>query len=210
MVAPQEVEELICRIAQKGRAAGIHLVLATQRPSANVVTGLIKANVPSRIAFNVYSNLDSRIILDMPGAEKLLGRGDMLYHPIGEPKPIRVQGAFIDDDEVAAITDYLREMSEVEYSEDIIEAIESGGQSESAAEKEDYDELLPDAAKIFLDRGEASISLLQRRMRVGYARAARLVDQMEQMGIVSGQDGSKPRNVLIGTDDYERIFGGGD
>lgn len=211
MVAAQEVEETICRIAQKGRAAGIHLVLATQRPSVNVITGIIKANIPSRIAFQVFSQVDSRTILDMAGAERLLGRGDMLYHPNGVGHPIRLQGAFVSEKEVQDITAYIKERSSAQYSEDIIEQINSTASGVGNTEsKSEYDELLPQAIKVFLDKQEASISLLQRKMRVGYARAARIVDEMEEMGIVSGPDGSKPRDVLISYDDYHRMFEGGE
>ncbi len=211
MVSPDTVEDSICRIAQLGRAAGIHLIVATQRPSADVITGLIKANVPSRIAFAVSSAIDSRIILDTGGAEKLLGRGDMLFHPNGSGKPMRAQGAFVGDDEVERVMRHFKELALApEFDESLIEAMEeeqaaSGAQGNGKQE----DELLGEAVRIVLDSGQASISMIQRRLRVGYARAARLVDIMEQRGFVSGFDGSKPRRLLITRSQYEQIFGGG-
>nr|WP_283244880.1 DNA translocase FtsK [Gehongia tenuis] len=211
MVAAKDVEENICRLAQLARAAGIHLVVATQRPSANVITGLIKANIPSRIAFAVSSMIDSRIILDAPGAEKLLGRGDMLYFPMGASKPTRAQGCFVSEDETNGVADYIRErMGVAEYSEEVQSGIEAaaGGSEESPAGGEDYDELLPLAVKTALEYGQASASMFQRRLRVGYSRASRLIDEMEQRGIVSAFEGSKSRNVLITREDYERMFPG--
>ncbi len=209
--AAKEVEDLICRIAQKGRAAGIHLVLATQRPSVNVITGVIKANVPSRIAFQVYSQVDSRTILGMSGAERLLGRGDMLYHPNGAGTPIRLQGAFVSEDEVTQITDYIKSFSKTDYNEEVIQEIEKTVESNfnNDDEMQNYDDLLPAAALVFVERQEASISLLQRKLRIGYARAARIVDEIEEMGIVSPPDGSKPRAVLITMQEYDRIFSRG-
>ena len=211
MVAAKDVEENICRLAQLARAAGIHLVVATQRPSANVITGLIKANIPSRIAFAVSSMIDSRIILDAPGAEKLLGKGDMLYFPMGANKPIRAQGCFVSENETNAVADHIREhMGVAEYSEEVESGIEAaaGGSEEGPAGEEDYDELLPLAVKTALEYGQASASMFQRRLRVGYSRASRLIDEMEQRGIVSAFEGSKSRNVLITREDYERMFPG--
>jgi len=208
MVAPNDVEDAICRIAQMGRAAGIHLVIATQRPSVDVITGVIKANIPSRIAFAVASQVDSRTILDMGGAEKLLGRGDMLYYPSGYPKPVRVQGAFVSDKEVENVISFIKKQSEPEYDEHVTKEIETSADTKAQVKREnDMDELMPEAVKIVMDSGQASISLLQRRLRVGYARAARLIDEMEQQGIVSGFEGSKPRNILIGEAKYNELFG---
>ena len=211
MVAPDTVEDSICRIAQLGRACGIHLIVATQRPSADIITGLIKANIPSRIAFAVSSAIDSRIILDAAGAEKLLGRGDMLFHPNGSGKPTRVQGAFVSDEEVERIARHFQNQQlSPQFDESLIEDIESsqeGGPTQGNGKQED--ELLGEAVRIVLDSGQASISMIQRRLRVGYARAARLVDIMEQHGYVSGFDGSKPRKVLITRAQYEMTFGEG-
>jgi S-DNA-T family DNA segregation ATPase FtsK/SpoIIIE len=207
MAAPREVEDAICRIAQLGRAAGIHLIVATQRPSVNVITGIIKANISSRIAFKVNSGVDSRTILDQNGAEKLLGNGDMLYHPTGAPRPIRLQGCFVSDNDIEAVTEYVgKGTEEQEFDEDIMTNINSGGE-EKAGSDDDADELLPRAVAIVLEYGQASISMIQRRLRVGYARAARLVDEMEQRNIVSPFEGSKARNVLITWDMYEDMFG---
>ncbi|AFS78554.1 DNA translocase FtsK/SpoIIIE familiy [Gottschalkia acidurici 9a] len=199
MVAASEVEDYICRLAQMARAAGIHLIIATQRPSVDIITGTIKANVPSRISFAVSSQVDSRTILDMSGAEKLLGRGDMLFNPVGESKPIRIQGAFIGDEEVEEIVNFLKEEHEVEYEEDVIEKIES----QENISLEGSDELLSKAIEIVIDEGQASISLLQRKLKIGYARAARIVDEMEQRGVVGGHEGSKPRKVLITKEELE-------
>jgi len=201
MVAPGEVEESICRLAQMARAAGIHLIVATQRPSVDVITGLIKANIPSRIAFAVSSQIDSRTILDMGGAEKLLGRGDMLYHPIGISKPIRVQGCFLSDKEVKNIVDYLLEQAKPEYFE-IPEVSLSSGNSE-----EPEDELFYKAANIFMESNTASVSLLQRRLKIGYSRAARIVDMLEEKGVVGQHEGSKPREVLMTKGQFEQKFG---
>ena len=206
MVAPGEVEDAICRLAQMARAAGIHLVIATQRPSVDVITGLIKANIPSRIAFAVSSQADSRTILDMGGAEKLLGRGDMLFYPSGISKPIRVQGCFVSEAEIEKIVEYIKKQYEgtsPEYDIEIIEEIEV---DKSKGASDECDELLPEAIQIVVDAGQASISMLQRRLRVGYARAARLIDEMEIRGIVSGFEGSKPRNVLITKEEFEREY----
>ncbi len=205
MVAPADVEDAICRIAQMARAAGIHLVIATQRPSVNVITGIIKANVPSRIAFAVSSQVDSRTILDMNGAEKLLGKGDMLYYPTGVPKPFRVQGVFISDDEIEELVMEIKSKGVPKYDEAVIN-LEVETEEEEGKEEVDEDELIPDAAKLFIENGQASISLLQRRFRVGYNRAARIIDQMEQKGIIGGYEGSKPRQILINLDDYDQLF----
>ena len=212
MVAAKDVEESVCRIAQLGRAAGIHLIVATQRPSTDVITGLIKANMPSRIAFAVSSSVDSRVILDQNGAEKLIGNGDMLFHADGSNKPRRAQGAFVSDEEVERVMAFFEETCPQQPEnpdnvmlDDIV--LSGGGQAQGNGKQED--DLLPEAAKIVLDSGQASISMIQRRLRVGYARAARLVDIMEQKGIVSGFDGSKPRKLLIGYAEYDQMFGSG-
>ena len=208
LVAAKEVEESICRVAQMGRAAGMHLVIATQRPSSDVITGLMKANIPSRIAFAVASSLESRIILDTTGAEKLVGKGDMLYAPLGAGKPTRVQGCFITPEEIERVVDYVKQSGEAEYSQDVMDKIEqavkekekgggkSAGAPEPAGESPD-DELLSTAVDVVLETGQASVSMLQRRLKLGYARAARLVDQMEERGYVGPFEGSKPRQLLI-------------
>ena len=208
LVAAKEVEESICRVAQMGRAAGMHLVIATQRPSSDVITGLMKANIPSRIAFAVASSLESRIILDTTGAEKLVGKGDMLYAPLGAGKPTRVQGCFITPEEIERVVDYVKQSGEAEYSQDVMDKIEqavkekekgggkSAGAPEPAGESPD-DELLTAAVDVVLETGQASVSMLQRRLKLGYARAARLVDQMEERGYVGPFEGSKPRQLLI-------------
>ena len=211
MVAAKEVEESICRIAQMGRASGIHLVIATQRPSADVITGLMKANIPSRIAFSVASAMESRIILDTMGAEKLVGKGDMLFAPIGSGKPMRVQGCFVSDSEVEAVATYVKENFNVDYDNAIMADIEkhasqagtSNGKGSAAAAPEpnegemDGDEMLPAAVDVILETNQASVSMLQRRLKLGYARAARIVDEMEEKGIVGPFQGSKPREILI-------------
>ncbi|MCL6610258.1 MAG: DNA translocase FtsK [Peptococcaceae bacterium] len=205
MVAPADVEDSICRLAQMARAAGIHLVIATQRPSVDVITGLIKANIPSRISFAVSSLVDSRTILDTGGAEKLLGRGDMLFFPVGAAKPIRVQGAYLSDHEVDALVTYLKEQAQPVYDEQVLTAPPAEGKNGSL--DEDYDELLPQAVKIFIENGTASISLLQRRLHIGYARAARLVDIMERRGIVGSFEGSKPRSIKMTLEQFHQTFG---
>ena len=208
MVAAKDVEDSICRLAQKARAAGMHLVIATQRPSVDVITGLIKANVPSRIAFAVSSQVDSRTILDQVGAEKLLGKGDMLYFPSGASKPTRVQGCFVDDSEVEKIVDFVKANGEAKYSEDIIESIENNNKSdkEIAEDKDDdSDEFLPEAIETVIEIGTASASLIQRKFKVGYARAARIIDQMEERGIISGYQGSKPREVLMSKERWAEL-----
>ncbi|WP_308639302.1 FtsK/SpoIIIE family DNA translocase [Paenibacillus silvisoli] len=199
MVAANDVEDAICRLAQMARASGIHLIIATQRPSVDVITGLIKANIPSRIAFAVSSQVDSRTILDGVGAEKLLGRGDMLFLPVGLSKPLRVQQAFLSDQEVEAVVAYARGQGEAEYKEDLVPEVD-----DTVAENEDVlDELYDQAVRIVLEAKQASVSLLQRRMRIGYTRAARLIDQMEARSIVGPYEGSKPREVLLTIDQYD-------
>lgn len=206
MVAPGEVEESIERLAQKARAAGMHLVLATQRPSVDVITGRIKGNIPSRIGLSVKSVTDSRTILDMGGAEKLLGHGDMLFAPIGSQKPVRIQGAFISDKEVERVVDFVKGMSVTKYDEDIMEKIDNGKpvniNDASNNPEDDADELLPRAIEIAVDTGKISASYIQRRLKVGFSRAARIIDQMEDRGLIGPQDGSKPREVLITKEDY--------
>ena len=208
MAAPNEVEDSICRLAQMARAAGIHLVIATQRPSVDVITGIIKANIPSRIALSVSSQVDSRTILDMVGAEKLLGNGDMLYYPVGTAKPIRIQGCYTSDKEVEEVVRYIKDQEQSAYDEEVVQEIErqaaatGGGKkgataSASADGDSDSDELLPKAIEAVLDNGQASTTLLQRKLKVGYARAARIVDELEERGIVGPFEGSKPRKVLI-------------
>lgn len=196
MVAPNDVEDAICRLAQMARAAGMHLVIATQRPSVDVITGVIKANVPSRISFAVSSQIDSRTILDMAGAEKLLGRGDMLFYPVGKPKPLRVQGAFVSDEEVERVVEFIKQNASANYDDNIIEKINSED-APVQNEQQDNDELLPRAIELVVESGQASVSLIQRKFKVGYARAARIVDQMEARGIVGGYEGSKPRQILV-------------
>ncbi len=219
LVAAKEVEESICRVAQMGRAAGIHLVIATQRPSADVITGLMKANIPSRIAFAVASAMESRIILDTAGAEKLVGKGDMLYAPLGEGKPRRVQGCFITDDEVQSVVDFIKSSGSAEYSADIISEIDkkaeqsgksAGGGASAAheASEDDGDEMLPSAVEVLLETGQASVSMLQRRLKLGYARAARIMDELEEKGIVGPFEGSKPRQLLITREQWERMKDG--
>ena len=209
MVAAKDVEDAICRLAQMARAAGMHLVIATQRPSVDVITGIIKANIPSRIAFAVSSQVDSRTILDMVGAEKLLGKGDMLFYPSGAPKPTRIQGAFVSDKEVEKIVDFLKSNGEVQYSEDILESIEKSNSTDKELDKEksddDVDELLEDAIQTVVETGQASASFIQRRFKVGYARAGRIIDQMEARGIISGYEGSKPRQVLMSKERWQEL-----
>jgi S-DNA-T family DNA segregation ATPase FtsK/SpoIIIE len=200
------VEDSICRLAQMARAAGIHLVVATQRPSVDVITGLIKANIPSRISFAVSSQMDSRTILDMGGAEKLLGKGDMLFYPVGAPKPVRVQGAYLSDREVETLVDFLKDQARPVYNEEVLKD-QPGTET---AETEETDELLPQATRIFIESGTASISMLQRRLHIGYSRAARLVDIMERRGIVGGFEGSKPRAVLMTMEQYRQVFENGE
>ncbi|MEA4932778.1 MAG: DNA translocase FtsK, partial [Lawsonibacter sp.] len=216
LVAAKEVEESICRVAQMGRASGMHLIIATQRPSADVITGLMKANIPSRIAFAVASSLESRIILDITGAEKLVGRGDMLYFPLGAGKPTRVQGCLITDQEVASVVEFVKKSGSAQYDDAVMQEIE-----QHAAEKEkgargvggsapedvnnEYDELIDAAAEVVVETGQASVSMLQRRLKLGYARAARLVDQLEEKGIVGPFEGSKPRQLLITKEQWQEL-----
>ncbi len=217
LVAAKEVEESICRIAQMGRAAGIHLIIATQRPSADVITGLMKANIPSRIAFAVASAMESRIILDTQGAEKLVGRGDMLYAPIGNGKPLRVQGCFVSDEEVESVATYVKENYMTSYDQTVMEeierkAIQTDKKAESTpepnVEETDGDEMLPAAVDVILESGQASVSMLQRRLKLGYARAARIVDEMEEKGIVGPFQGSKPRAILVTKEQWAAMKGG--
>ena len=216
LVAAKEVEESICRIAQMGRAAGIHLIIATQRPSADVITGLMKANIPSRIAFAVASAMESRIILDTQGAEKLVGKGDMLYAPIGCGKPKRVQGCFVSDPEVEAVAGYVKSNFTTEYDQNVMQEIErkaeqTGNSKPAASDPEPtsdelyQDELLPAAVDVILETKQASVSMLQRRLKLGYARAARIVDEMEEMGIVGPFQGSKPREILITQEQWDAM-----
>ena len=217
LVAAKEVEESICRIAQMGRAAGIHLVIATQRPSADVITGLMKANIPSRIAFSVASAMESRIILDTQGAEKLVGRGDMLYAPIGNGKPQRVQGCFVSDPEVEAVASYVKSNYITNYDQEVMEEIERKAVQTGKATASDPepssneiigDEMLPQAVDVILETGQASVSMLQRRLKLGYARAARIVDEMEEKGIVGPFQGSKPRAILVTREQWEQMCSG--
>ena len=201
MACPNDVEDYICRLAQMARAAGMHLIIATQRPSVDVITGVIKANIPSRVSFAVSSGTDSRTILDQVGAEKLLGRGDMLYYPIGENKPVRVQGAFISEEEVENVVEFIKDSEEdVDYSEDIINHINSEATTEAALSNE-CDELLEDAMKLVVEYQQASTSFIQRKLRVGFNRASRIMDELEEHGIISEKDGSRPRQVLVGKED---------
>ena len=208
MAAPSEVEDSICRLAQMARAAGMHLILATQRPTVNVITGLIKANVPSRIALKVSSNMDSRTILDTGGGEKLIGRGDMLFSPVGAPKPMRVQGCYASEEEIERVTGYIKKSSKAEYNAEIEESIKriateeiaqgkkSGG-NDADEDNGEYDAKIEEAIQCVIEAGQASTSLVQRRLKVGYARAGRMIDEMEQLGIVGPHQGSKPRDVLM-------------
>ena len=209
MVSPKDVEDSICRLAQMARAAGMHLVIATQRPSVDVITGIIKANVPSRISFAVSSQVDSRTILDMAGAEKLLGKGDMLFYPAGAPKPTRIQGAFISDKEVEKIVDFVKNNGEATYNDEILKQIENANSTDkeldSQEEDDDTDPLLMDAIDVVVETGQASTSFIQRRFKVGYARAGRIIDQMEERGIISGFQGSKPREVLMSKERWEEL-----
>lgn len=216
LVAAKEVEDSICRIAQMGRASGMHLIIATQRPSADVITGLMKANIPSRIAFSVASAMESRIILDTQGAEKLVGKGDMLYAPIGSGKPLRVQGCFVTDGEVEAVASYVKENYVCEYNEEVLEEIERKAQQtgkskpgapdpEPNPDELEGDEMLPAAVDVILETGQASVSMLQRRLKLGYARAARIVDEMEEKGIVGPFQGSKPRAILLTKEQWQAM-----
>lgn len=222
LVAAKEVEDSICRIAQMGRAAGMHLIIATQRPSADVITGLMKANIPSRIAFAVASAMESRIILDTQGAEKLVGKGDMLYAPIGIGKPLRVQGCFVSDAEVEAVAGYVKSHYMADYNQQVLEEIEKKAQQagkggkpgpaepEPSSEELEGDEMLPAAVDVILETGQASVSMLQRRLKLGYARAARIVDEMEEKGIVGPFQGSKPRAILVTKEQWAAMKNGGE
>ena len=218
LVAAKEVEESICRVAQMGRAAGMHLVIATQRPSADVITGLMKANIPSRIAFAVASAMESRIILDTAGAEKLVGRGDMLYAPLGEGKPKRVQGCFISSEEIERVVNFVKENGETDYDESVIDKINAAvAEKEKGSAKgggnaapdqnaaDDVDELLPAAIDVVMETGQASVSMLQRRLKLGYSRAARIIDQIEERGIIGPFEGSKPRQILISREEWQEM-----
>ena len=220
LVAAKEVEESICRVAQMGRAAGVHLVIATQRPSSDVITGLMKANIPSRIAFAVASSLESRIILDQTGAEKLVGKGDMLYAPLGGGKPTRIQGCFISPEEIEQVVEFVKKTGEAQYDDEVLAKIEEsvqekekgakgGGSAPAESSGDEGDELLPAAVDVVLETGQASVSMLQRRLKLGYSRAARLVDQMEQRGIVGPFEGSKPRQLLITKERWQELQMGG-
>ena len=212
MVAHGDVEDAIVRLSQLARAAGIHLVIATQRPSVDVITGLIKANVPSRIAFAVSSLVDSRTILDMSGAEKLLGKGDMLFYPTGYPKPVRVQGAFVSDEEVSKVVDFLKDQSsDVTYDPEIASQIEnsaaasSGAASASGTQSDNSgrDEYFKQAAELIIESEKASIGMLQRKFKVGFNRAARIMDQLAEAGVVGPDEGTKPRTILMSKEQFE-------
>ncbi|MEA2135797.1 MAG: segregation ATPase FtsK/SpoIIIE, family, partial [Solirubrobacteraceae bacterium] len=210
MVAPADVEDSIIRLAQKARAVGIHLVLATQSPRVDVITGMIKANVPSRIAFSVSSQTDSRVILDQNGAESLLGQGDMLFSPVGTSRLQRIQGAYIDESEIAKLTEAWRRQGEPEFREELLEEVvevaeESGPETDFDP---DEDPLLPDAIRLVAEMQTASTSMLQRRLRLGYTRAGRLIDMLERRGVISGYEGSKPRQVLVAEADISRVLAG--
>ena len=212
MVAAKEVEDSICRLAQKARAAGMHLIIATQRPSVDVITGIIKANIPSRIAFAVSSQVDSRTILDQVGAEKLLGKGDMLFYPTGAAKPTRIQGAFVSDEEVEKIVSFVKTNGEATYNEDILDSIEKSDKTDKEIQDanskdpdDNTDEHLMEAIDLVVETGQASTSFIQRKFNVGYARAGRIIDQMEERGIISGYQGSKPRQVLMSKERWEEL-----
>jgi len=214
VVARKEVEDSILRLTQMARAAGMHLIVATQRPSTDVITGVIKSNIPSRIAFSVASKIESNIILGCAGAEKLIGRGDMLFNPIGANKPTRIQGCFISGDEVEAVVEYVKKSGTAEYSEEIIREIEKSAENAERGEAGggdmsddcgEFDEMLDDAIDVVVAAGQASVSMLQRRLKLGYARAARIVDQMEERGIVGPYEGAKPRQVLVTKDQWNEI-----
>ena len=211
MVAPGEVEGAICRLAQLARAAGLHLILATQRPSVNVITGLIKANMPSRIAFSVSSGVDSRTIIDMNGAEKLLGKGDMLFYPSGYPKPVRVQGSFVSDKEVQDVVDYLiSNNGNATYNDELEEhmnteiSVQSPGSSPD--DRNEHDAYFTEAGKLIIDKEKASIGMLQRMFKIGFNRAARIMDQLAEAGVVGPEEGTKPRKVLMTKDEFEQYL----
>ncbi|MBR6956051.1 MAG: DNA translocase FtsK, partial [Firmicutes bacterium] len=211
MAASSQVQDSICRIAQKARAAGMHLIVATQRPSVDVITGVIKANIPSRIAFAVSSHVDSQTILDEKGAEKLVGKGDMLFRPMGQGEPTRIQGCFVSDREVNSVIDYVKSQVEGTGQDarqaEILARIERSDTNGSSAKEQNNggDELLMDAIELVIDSGKASVSMLQRRFRIGYNRAARIVDIMEEMGVVGPQDGSSPRQVIMTREEFEQL-----
>jgi S-DNA-T family DNA segregation ATPase FtsK/SpoIIIE len=204
LFAPSEVEDAITRLAQMARATGIHLLLATQRPSVDVITGLIKANIPCRISFNVTSMVDSRVIIDTPGAEKLLGKGDMLFIPPNQSRPTRIQGTFVSETEIRQLIDYLKETGiEPQYTEEVTTKYTAKKVTSPTGQDEEVDEIFEEAVRVVVEYDRASASLLQRRLSVGYARAARVLDQLQSAGIVSAPDGSKPRDVLIrNADEY--------
>jgi S-DNA-T family DNA segregation ATPase FtsK/SpoIIIE len=219
MAASNEVEDSICRLAQKARAAGMHLIVATQRPSVDVITGLIKANIPSRIAFAVKSQIDSRTIIDTQGAEKLLGNGDMLYCPVGLSKPVRVQGSYVSDDEIERVIEFVTSQGEVKYDDSVMQEIEikasqAGGKKkgaevvvETSGGGSDYDDdMIPKAIEVVVEAGMASTTLLQRKLKVGYSRAGRLIDQLEERGIIGPHEGSKPRRVLMSKNEYQEMM----
>src|SRR5205807_9118946 len=206
MVAPADVEDSIIRLAQKARAVGIHLVLATQSPRVDVITGMIKANVPSRIAFAVSSQIDSRVILDQNGAESLLGEGDMLFSPIGSSRLQRILGAYVDEDQIEKLTAFWRRQGEPEFHEELLEEVESEDDAGSRDNEFDEDPVLEDAVALVVQMGTASTSMLQRRLRLGYARAGRVIDMLERRGVISGYEGSKPRQVLITEADLPRVL----
>jgi len=218
MVAPGEVEDAICRLAQLARAAGIHLIIATQRPSVNVITGLIKANVPSRVAFAVSSGVDSRTILDSVGAEKLLGKGDMLFYPSGYPKPVRIQGAFVSDKEVNSVVEFLKGQNPgiVGYNEEISQKIASGVAAEAAGSSaaasgndNGKDEYFAEAGRFIIEKDKASIGMLQRVYKIGFNRAARIMDQLSDAGVVGPEEGTKPRKILMSQEEFENYLSGG-
>ena len=213
MVSPGEVEESICRLAQLARACGIHLIIATQRPSVDVITGLIKANMPSRVAFAVSSGVDSRTILDMVGAEKLLGKGDMLFYPQGYSKPARIQGAFVSDKEVSDVVDFLKnQMLGNTYASDIEEKIKnmdstaSGSAVSGGDDNNGRDEYFEQAARFIIDKDKASIGMLQRLLKIGFNRAARIMDQLCEYGVVGEEEGTKPRKVLMSMEQFEQLM----
>jgi S-DNA-T family DNA segregation ATPase FtsK/SpoIIIE len=206
MGSPQEVEDYVIRLAQKSRAVGIHLVVATQRPSADVITGMIKANIPSRIAFAVSSQTDSRVILDVNGAETLLGMGDMLFKPLGSSFLQRVQGAYITEEEIAILVNHWRRQAEPEFREDLLRRPADARKGEDDTFDPDSDDLLTDAARLVIETGSASVSMLQRRLRVGYTRAGRLIDMLERRGIVGPWEGSKPRQILVDADEADHVL----
>jgi S-DNA-T family DNA segregation ATPase FtsK/SpoIIIE len=206
MVSPQEVEDYVIRLAQKSRAVGIHLVVATQRPSADVITGMIKANIPSRIAFAVSSQTDSRVILDVNGAEALLGMGDMLFKPLGSSHLQRIQGAYITEDEIAAMVGHWRHQGDPEFREELLRRPAEVKKEEEDLFDPDSDDLLADAARLVIETGSASVSMLQRRLRVGYTRAGRLIDMLERRGIVGPWEGSKPRQIMIEPEEFDHVL----